>query len=259
VDEQAGRALVVVPTYNEAENLDGIVGRVRGSVPAADVLVVDDGSPDGTGRIADRLAGGDGQVSVLHRRTKEGLGPAYVAGFRCGLERGYGILVQMDADGSHLPEQIPTLVGALTGADLVIGSRWAPGGSVQNWPWSREMLSRGGNLYARLATGVTVRDVTGGFRAWRSEALEALGLATVASAGYCFQVDLTRRAVRAGLRVTEVPIRFVERSRGQSKMSGAIVGEALWRVTAWGLRDRWDRARAWRDSARRGPGDRKEA
>jgi dolichol-phosphate mannosyltransferase len=241
--------LVVVPTYNEAPNLAGIVGRVRGAVPEADLLVVDDGSPDGTGQVAEHLAAADRRVHVLHRRAKEGLGAAYVAGFGWGLERGYDRLVQMDADGSHLPEQIPLLLSGLAEADLVIGSRWAPGGSVHNWPLHREVLSRGGNVYARLATGVPVRDATGGFRAWRRQALSTLDLGTVASTGYCFQVDLTRRAVHAGLRVRELPIRFVERTSGESKMDAAVVREALWRVTAWGLRDRWVRL----TGHRRGP------
>ena len=235
--------LVVVPTYNEAANLPGIVARLRGAVPAADVLVVDDGSPDGTGRLADDLAAQDAHVRVLHRDAKQGLGAAYAAGFRWGLDRGYATLVQMDADGSQLPEQVPMLLGSLRGADLVIGSRWVPGGSVQNWPRGREVLSRGGNLYVRLLTGAGVRDATAGFRVWRREALEAVDLPTVASAGYCFQVDLTRRAAAAGLRIVETPIRFVERTQGESKMSGAIVREALWRVTVWGLQERWRRAR----------------
>jgi dolichol-phosphate mannosyltransferase len=242
VAEDTGSVLVVVPTYNEASNLAGIVGRVRSAVPTADLLVVDDGSPDGTGQVAEHLAAADDRVHVLHRPAKEGLGAAYVAGFRWGLDRGYARLVQMDADGSHLPEQVPLLLRGLLDADLVIGSRWAPGGSVHNWPLVREVLSRGGNLYARLATEVDVRDATGGFRAWRREALEALDLDSVASTGYCFQVDLTRRAVRAGLRVRELPIRFVERTRGRSKMDAAVVREALWRITLWGLQDRWQRA-----------------
>jgi dolichol-phosphate mannosyltransferase len=239
VGDYAGRVLVVMPTYNEADNLAAVVGRVRAAVPSADVLVVDDGSPDGTGDLADRLAAADPQVRVLHRTAKAGLGAAYVAGFEWGLGRGYDALVQMDADGSHLPEQVGLLLRRLADADLVIGSRWVPGGSVQNWPWRREVLSRGGNLYTRVLTGVDVRDSTAGFRAWRRDALAALDLDSVASTGYCFQVDLTRRASRAGLRVREVPIRFVERSAGESKMSGAIVREALWRVTVWGLTDRW--------------------
>ena len=239
VAEPLDRVLVVVPTYNEATNLAGIVGRVRGAVPHAHLLVVDDASPDGTGQVAEHLAAADDQVHVLHRSGKRGLGPAYVAGFSWGLERGYERFVQMDADGSHLPEQIPMLLSGLTDADLVIGSRWTPGGSVHNWSRRREALSRGGNLYARLATGVAVRDSTGGFRAWRRQALQTVALATVASTGYCFQVDLTRRAVRADLRVRELPIRFVERTAGESKMGGAVVREAMWRVTVWGVQDRW--------------------
>jgi dolichol-phosphate mannosyltransferase len=257
-EEYAGRALVVMPTYNEAANLPRVVAGLRAAVPAADLLVVDDASPDGTGRLADDVAAADPHVHVLHRAGKEGLGRAYVAGFGWGVRRGYDALVQMDADGSHLPEQVPMLLGGLDGADLVIGSRWTPGGSVHNWPRRRALLSRGGNAYARIATGVAVRDATGGFRAWRRTALESLDLATVASAGYCFQVDLTRRAVRAGLRVVEMPIRFVERAAGQSKMSGAVVREALWRVTAWGIGDLWLRLRSGRtrDGAR-APRDRR--
>jgi dolichol-phosphate mannosyltransferase len=239
VADDLGPVLVVVPTYNEAANLAGVVGRLRGAVPEADVLVVDDGSPDGTGTVAEHLAAADGRVRVLHRTAKEGLGPAYVAGFGWGLQRDYGVLVQMDADGSHLPEQLPMLLGALPGADVVIGSRWVPGGSVQNWPRRREALSRAGNLYARAAIRVPVRDATAGFRVWRREALQSVDLGTVASTGYCFQVDLTRRAVRGGLRVREMPIRFVERTAGESKMSRSVVREALWRVTVWGVRDRW--------------------
>ena len=230
-----GRVLVVVPTYDERLNIEGVVGRVRAAVPSADLLVVDDASPDGTGEIADRLAAEDAQVHVLHRVGKQGLGSAYLAGFGWGLERGYDVLVEMDADGSHQPEQLPDLLAALADADLVLGSRWVPGGSVVNWPRSRELLSRGGNTYVRVALGLGLRDATGGFRAFRRETLAKLDLDAVASQGYCFQVDLARRAVSQGLRVVEVPIEFVEREHGVSKMSGAIVREALWRVTVWGL------------------------
>jgi dolichol-phosphate mannosyltransferase len=230
-----GRVLVVVPTYDERLNLEPVVGRVRSAVPAADVLVVDDASPDGTGEIADRLAAEDDQVHVLHRVGKQGLGSAYLAGFGWGLQRGYDVLVEMDADGSHQPEQLPDLLAALADADLVLGSRWVSGGSVVNWPRSRELLSRGGNTYVRLVLGLGLRDATGGFRAFRRETLDKLDLDAVASQGYCFQVDLARRAVSQGLRVVEVPIEFVEREHGVSKMSGAIVREALWRVTVWGL------------------------
>ncbi|AEY88132.1 MULTISPECIES: polyprenol monophosphomannose synthase [Streptomyces] len=233
-----GTALVIIPTYNEAENIKTIVGRVRKAVPEAHVLIADDNSPDGTGKLADELAAGDEHVHVLHRKGKEGLGAAYLAGFRWGLERDYGVLIEMDADGSHQPEELPRLLTALKGADLVLGSRWVPGGRVVNWPKSREFLSRGGSTYSRLMLDVPIRDVTGGFRAFRRETLEGLGLGEVASQGYCFQVDLARRAVKAGYHVVEVPITFVERALGDSKMSKDIVVEALWRVTSWGVGDR---------------------
>ncbi|GAA0620508.1 polyprenol monophosphomannose synthase [Streptomyces crystallinus] len=233
-----GRALVIIPTYNEAENIKPIVSRVRESVPEAHVLIADDNSPDGTGKLADELAAEDDHVHVLHRKGKEGLGAAYLAGFRWGVDEGYGVLVEMDADGSHQPEELPRLLTALKGADLVLGSRWVPGGRVVNWPKSREFISRGGSTYSRLLLGVDIRDVTGGFRAFRRETLEGLGLDEVASQGYCFQVDLARRAVAAGYHVVEVPITFVERERGDSKMSNDIIVEALWRVTAWGVGSR---------------------
>ncbi|GGP47860.1 MULTISPECIES: polyprenol monophosphomannose synthase [Streptomyces] len=233
-----GRALVIIPTYNEAENIKPIVSRVRESVPEAHVLIADDNSPDGTGKLADELAADDDHVHVLHRKGKEGLGAAYLAGFRWGVDEGYGVLVEMDADGSHQPEELPRLLTALKGADLVLGSRWVPGGRVVNWPKSREFISRGGSTYSRLLLGVDIRDVTGGFRAFRRETLEGLGLDEVASQGYCFQVDLARRAVAAGYHVVEVPITFVERERGDSKMSNDIIVEALWRVTAWGVGSR---------------------
>ncbi|MFJ8586863.1 polyprenol monophosphomannose synthase [Streptomyces sp. NPDC093595] len=236
-----GEALVIIPTYNEADNIKPIVGRVRAAVPDAHVLVADDNSPDGTGKLADELAAEDDHVHVLHRKGKEGLGAAYLAGFRWGIERDYGVLVEMDADGSHQPEELPRLLTALKGADLVLGSRWVPGGRVVNWPKSREFLSRGGSTYSRLLLDVPIRDVTGGFRAFRKETLEGLGLDDVASQGYCFQVDLARRAVAAGYHVVEVPITFVEREHGDSKMSRDIVVEALWRVTAWGVGSRADR------------------
>jgi dolichol-phosphate mannosyltransferase len=238
-----GRVLVVIPTYDEVENLPRIVARVRAAVPAADVLVADDNSPDGTGVVADRLAGDDDHVHVLHRRGKEGLGAAYLAGFAWALDRDYGVVVEMDADGSHRPEDLPRMLLALEDADLVLGSRWVPGGSVVNWPRRRLLLSRGGNTYARLALGVGIRDITGGYRAFRRHALEALDLSEVASQGYCFQVDLAWRAVRAGLTVREVPITFVERELGTSKMSGSIVREALVRVTQWGMSSRLARLR----------------
>lgn len=233
-----GRVVVVVPTYNEADNLAWIVRRLRAAVPDVDVLVVDDGSPDGTGRIADALAAEDPRVSVVHRASKEGLGAAYLHGFRVALDRGYDVIGEMDADGSHQPEQLPRLLAALEDADLVLGSRWVPGGSVVNWPWTRRALSRGGNLYTRALLGIPVRDATGGFRLFRRSALERIDLAGVRSVGYCFQADLAWRSVEAGLRVREVPIEFVERERGESKMSPDVAVESLRRITRWGLSER---------------------
>jgi dolichol-phosphate mannosyltransferase len=246
--DNTGRLLVVVPTFNEAATVRKVVERVRSAVPAAEVLAVDDASPDGTGEIADGLAELDSHVHVLHRIRKDGLGRAYVAGFRWGLERDFDTLVEMDADGSHQPEQLPRLLAALPDADLVLGSRYVDGGQVVDWPWHRELLSRGGNLYTRIALGIPLHDATGGYRAYRASALRRLSLDTVASAGYCFQVDLAWRAVRAGLRVAEVPITFIERSEGTSKMSGAIVREALWQVTRWGIAYRAGQLRAWKPS-----------
>jgi dolichol-phosphate mannosyltransferase len=237
------RVLVIVPTYNERDNIETIIERVLQSAPGANILVADDGSPDGTGKIADEISVRDARVHVLHRREKAGLGAAYIAGFGWGLERGYDVLVEMDADGSHAPEQLPRLLAALRDADLVIGSRWVAGGTVVNWPMSREVLSRSANLYARVALGIPVRDATGGYRAYRRRVLESIDLADVASQGYCFQVDLAWRAVLAGFRVAEVPITFADRERGESKMSGTIVREALWRVTQWGARHRVDQVR----------------
>jgi dolichol-phosphate mannosyltransferase len=239
-----GPILVIIPTYNERENVGRITARVRQSVPEAHVLVADDNSPDGTGALADELAAADEQVHVLHRLGKEGLAAAYMAGFAWGLERGYQVLVEMDADGSHQPEQLPLLLDALRDADLVLGSRWIPGGEVVNWPRSREFLSRGGNRYTRVALDVPLMDATGGYRAFRAQTLRDLALDDVASQGYCFQVDMARRALRAGKRVVEVPITFVEREYGTSKMSGSIVREALWKVTVWGIAERADKVRA---------------
>lgn len=244
------RVLVIIPTYQERENIEGIVERVLAAVPSAHVLVVDDGSPDGTGKIADELADADPRVHVLHRTAKAGLGAAYIAGFGWGLAAGYDVLVEMDADGSHAPEQLPRLLAALPGADLVLGSRWIPGGAAVNWPRRREFISRGGSLYTRLALGLSLRDATGGYRAFRREVLEGIGYAGVASQGYCFQIDLARRAIDAGYRVVEVPITFVERVRGESKMDSAIVREALLRVTQWGVEHRRAQLRAARQRGR---------
>jgi dolichol-phosphate mannosyltransferase len=236
--EALGRVLVIIPTYNEVDNLPVIVERLRMAVPEAHVLVADDNSPDGTGKLADELAEADDHVHVMHRLGKEGLGAAYLAGFAWGIEAGYDVLVEMDADGSHQPEQLPSLLAALTDADLVLGSRYVKGGRVVNWPKSRELLSRGGNLWTRIALGIKLKDATGGYRAFRRETLLGLGLDDVASAGYCFQVDLAWRGLKAGYRVVEVPIIFVERERGDSKMSRKIVVEALLLITWWGLAHR---------------------
>ena len=228
--------LVVIPTYNERENIAEIMARVLRSASEVDVLVVDDNSPDGTGALASALASGHDRINVLHRAGKEGLGAAYRAGFAWGLERGYERLVEMDADGSHQPEQLDRLLTALDDADMVLGSRWVRGGSVVNWPLGRMMLSRAGSLYARLALGLPIRDITGGFRAFTADALRKIGYEDVLSQGYCFQIDMLRKAYSAGLRIREVPITFVERVHGESKMSSGIVNEAILRVTVWGLK-----------------------
>ena len=244
-----GRIVVIIPTFNERDTLPVIMKRVRGAVPEAEVLVADDNSPDGTGRIADELARADDHVHVMHRLGKEGLGAAYLAGFAWALQNGYDVVVEMDADGSHQPEQLPRLLDALRDADLVLGSRWVAGGGAENWPKSREILSRGGNLYTRAMLGVPLHDATGGYRAFRADTLRKLDLHEVASQGYCFQVDLAWRAYQRGLRVREVPITFVERTAGTSKMSQKIVIEALWRVTVWGIDDKVTKVR--RRAARR--------
>lgn len=236
--EPVTRVAVLIPTYNERDNLPGIVARVRASVPAADVFVLDDGSPDGTGQVADDIAAADPQVNVVHRAGKEGLGKAYLAGFAIVLGQGYDAAVEMDADGSHLPEQLPSLLAALGEADLVIGARWVKGGEVRNWPAHRKVLSVGANIYTKMMLGMSVNDATAGYRVYRSSALRTMGLQGVESQGYCFQIDLTLRAVRAGLTVVEVPITFVEREVGVSKMGKDIVREALTSVTRWGIEHR---------------------
>ena len=229
---------MVVPTYDEADNVAWLVGRILASVSHADVLVVDDSSPDGTGAIADRMAAEEPRVHVLHRPTKEGLGKAYLAGFRWALARDYDVVGEIDADGSHQPEQLPRLLTALEDADLVIGSRWVPGGSVTNWAFTRKLLSRGGNLYTRLLLGIAVRDTTAGYRLFRRTTLEKIDLDDVSSYGYVFQADLAFRTLRAGLRVVEVPIEFVERVRGDSKMTRDVATESLRRITRWGISER---------------------
>ncbi len=245
-----GRVLVVVPTYDELDNIGPITARLRSAVPTASLLIVDDASPDGTGAAADRLAAADPAVHVLHRVGKRGLGSAYIAGFGWAADRGFDVIVEMDADGSHAPEELPRLLAGLADADVVLGSRWVDGGAVHNWPRSRLLLSVGGNAFVRRALRLPLRDATGGFRAYRAQVLDAIPLVEVASTGYCFQVDLAWRAWRLGFRVVEVPITFTERERGRSKMSRAIVAEALWRVTYWGLRSRVSTVRSRRPMKR---------
>jgi dolichol-phosphate mannosyltransferase len=234
--------IVIIPTYNEIESLASILGRVRQSLPEADILIVDDGSPDGTGRLADTLAAQDPALRVLHRDSKQGLGVAYRAGFSQALSAGYSYVIEMDADGSHDPAELPRMLEiARAGADLVIGSRWVPGGRVLNWPWLRQAISRTGNDYARLMLRSRLRDLTSGFRVFTADALRSLDLSTVSSQGYCFQVELAWRVERNALRVEEHPIVFVERAAGRSKMHLGIVAEALFRVTVWGLTSRLSR------------------
>ena len=235
-DAAAGRVLIVMPTYNERQNLEIIAGRIRDAVPDADLLVVDDNSPDGTGDLADKLAEADPHVQVLHRTEKAGLGRAYVAGFTLALESGYDLICEMDADGSHRPEDLPKLLAAATaGADAVIGSRYVPGGTVVNWPKSRAFLSWGANFYNRVMLGVRVRDATGGFRVYHAATLRKIDLDGIQSAGYCFQIDMTLRVLQSGLTITEVPITFVERERGASKMSSTVIFESFARVARWGI------------------------
>jgi len=235
-----GRVLVVIPTYNEADNIRMITGRVRAAVPATDVLVADDNSPDGTGGIADELALADDHIFVLHRAGKEGLGAAYKAGFAWAKDKGYDAVVEMDADGSHAPEELPLLLDALHDHDAVLGTRYIQGGSVHNWPAHRLLLSRGGNIYIRMALGMPFRDATGGYRAYRMPVLDAINVDTIASTGYSFQVELAWRTYKNGFRMTEVPITFTEREHGVSKMSGNIFKEQLLRVTVWGVQSRRD-------------------
>ncbi len=244
IGENGENALVIIPTYNEAENLPIIVRRLFEALPGVEALVVDDSSPDGTGRIADELAAGSDRIHVMHRAEKNGLGGAYIAGFGWALDRDYAVVVEMDADGSHAPEQLHRLFDAVNaGADVCIGSRYVRGGSVVNWPKRREFLSRGANTYSRLVLGLPIHDITAGFRTYRREVLEAIKLDEVESAGYCFQIDLTWRAATAGFRITEVPITFTEREIGESKMSGGIINEAFIKVLSWGIEGRRSRRR----------------
>ena len=226
--------LIVIPTYNELANLPVIVERVRKEAPTAHVLIVDDTSPDGTGELADRLAASDTAIHVMHRREKDGLGRAYVAGFEWGLARDYNVLVQMDGDLSHNPSDVPRLVDALISSDLVLGSRYVTDGGTVNWGIGRQLLSRGGSLYARTILGLPIRDVTGGFKAWKASTLRAVNLSSIRSNGYSFQVEMTYRAACLGLNIKEVPIIFADRVDGVSKMSKKIVVEAM--LMVWRLR-----------------------
>jgi dolichol-phosphate mannosyltransferase len=229
------RVLVIIPTYNESENIGPITSRIRAAVPDADILIADDNSPDGTGALADELANADAHIHVLHRTGKEGLGAAYIAGFRWGLDAGYDVLIEHDADGSHQPEYLPAMLDRLRTADVVKGSRYIKGGATEGWPLHRELLSRGGNLWTRAWLGIPVKDATGGLAAWRATTLRGLDLDAVEAAGYGFQVDLIWRAIRSGFTAAEIPITFVERELGDSKMSGAIVAEAMMLTTRWGI------------------------
>jgi dolichol-phosphate mannosyltransferase len=229
------KALVVVPTYNEADSIEEVVDRVLAVDHRVDVLVVDDGSPDGTAKLVLDRAAGEPRIHLMERSGKQGLGAAYRAGFGWGLERGYDALVEMDADLSHPPERLPALLDGLAEADLVVGSRYVPGGRTVNWSRLREAISRGGNAYVRLALGVPVHDCTAGYRAYRREVLEELPVESIRSNGYCFQVEMAHRTWQEGFRVVELPITFTERASGVSKMSKQIVAEALWRVTVWAL------------------------
>jgi dolichol-phosphate mannosyltransferase len=231
------RALLVIPTYNEVENIDAVLDAVAGSVPEASVLVIDDGSPDGTAEMVEARTSRSSTVHLLRGNGKQGLGRAYITGFRWGLSRGFDYFVEMDADFSHDPAAIPHLLAAARRYDVAIGCRYMPGGRVEGWSKGRHLLSRAGNVYARAALGFRVRDSTSGFRCYRRPVLEAIGLDQVQSSGYAFQIDMTYRAWRLGFSIGEVPITFRERSLGESKMSRAIVAEALWAVGTWRLRD----------------------
>jgi len=244
-DRPSQRTLVIIPTYNERDNLPLIMSRVHAAQPEVHVLVVDDGSPDGTGELANELSLADpDRVHVMHRTNKAGLGAAYLAGFAWGLGRGYSVLVEMDADGSHAPEELHRLLDAVdAGADLAIGSRYVAGGTVRNWPKRRMVLSKAANGYSRISLGVDIHDITAGYRAYRREVLEKIELATVDSKGYCFQIEMTWRTITDGFTVVEVPITFTERELGVSKMSGSNIREAIVKVAMWGLRGRLDRAR----------------
>lgn len=253
------RTLVVMPTYNERRSLPVTVAGLLAVPRELDILVVDDNSPDGTGDIADGLAANSDRVFVLHRRKKSGLGNAYIAGFRWGLGHDYDIVVEMDADGSHRSTDLPALLDAVAGGtDVVLGSRWVPGGEVVNWPGRRQLLSRSANTYVRLALGIGLRDATGGFRAYRRHVLETLELGDISAQGYCFQVDMAWLSRLAGFTIVEVPITFVEREYGRSKMNSAIVAEALFLTTAWAIRQRARQLKSLTSPGRRGEKSRRK-
>ncbi|MCU1356286.1 MAG: hypothetical protein JWM89_1704 [Acidimicrobiales bacterium] len=237
--------LVVLPTYQEADNVREVLARIRAAAPDAHILVVDDGSPDGTADLADEVGAALGQIEVLRRPAKSGLGPSYRAGFAWGIERGHDVLVEMDADLSHDPDVLPRLIGAVGegGADLAIGSRYVPGGAVPGWPVRRRMLSQWGNRYIGVMLRMPVRDATAGFRAYRTTIVEKVGLDRVRADGYGFQIEMAYEVTKAGGTIVEVPITFRDRLRGESKMAPNIVSEALWLVTRWGVRDRLRRLR----------------
>lgn len=234
-------ALVIVPTFNERESIREVAGRLFAADESLHLLVIDDGSPDGTATVVREMASADARIRLIERSGKQGLGTAYVAGFRWGIERGYRAVVEMDADLSHDPADVPRLLHRLAEADLVVGSRYVPGGRTENWSKLRRMLSLGGNLYARMWLRFPVKDSTSGFRAYRTECLQELELTTLRSEGYAFQIEMTRRVLRSGGAIAEIPITFVERVQGQSKMSRSIVVEAMTRVTQWGIADRFGR------------------
>jgi len=237
--ETGAGALIIVPTYNELENLPRVIAAIQQTAPEADILIVDDASPDGTGALADEFSQTNERIHVLHRAVKNGLGDAYLEAFAWGLARPYEVLVEMDADGSHPASALPALIHAVREVQpyrLAIGSRWVRGGSVVNWPWNRKALSRGGNIYARVMLGLPVKDATAGFRAFTANALRGIHLDDVKSHGYCFQIDMTRRMRDAGFAEVEVPIEFREREFGESKMDGSIVREAMGNVTVWGFK-----------------------
>ncbi len=231
----SSKTLVIIPTYQESQNISSIIKRVFDSNPYVDVLVVDDSSPDGTAQIVRELQANNKNLFLLINPTKAGLGKAYVVGFNWGLARDYQVFVEMDADGSHAPEQLPSILSNLHNNDVSLGSRWVRGGKIENWPLSRQILSKGGNLYTRLMLGIKVRDATGGYRAYRREVLEKIDLNSIESQGYCFQVDMVRRSLQNNFRIGETPITFTERELGNSKMSRAIVIEAFSRIGFWGI------------------------